>query len=52
MRSQAASTFFIKRPRVKGGRGVRYARTIFNAHHVSQAFDAQLGRISVFYNEP
>jgi hypothetical protein len=37
MRSPAASTFFTTRPRATRGRGVRYARTIINAHHVSKA---------------
>jgi hypothetical protein len=37
MRSPTASTFLTTRPQAKGGRGERYASTIVNAHHVSQA---------------
>jgi|AntAceMinimDraft_5_1070358.scaffolds.fasta_scaffold24257_2 hypothetical protein len=37
MRSPAVSTFFTTRRRSTGGRGVRYARTTANAHHVSEA---------------
>jgi hypothetical protein len=35
--ARLSSKVFKTRPRAKGGRGVRYARTIVNAHHVSQA---------------
>jgi hypothetical protein len=35
--ARSSSKFLKTRPRAKGGRGVRYARTIYNAHHISQA---------------
>jgi hypothetical protein len=34
--ARSSSKVLKTRPRAKGGRGVRYARTIVNAHHVSQ----------------
>jgi hypothetical protein len=37
MRSPSASTFFTTRPRATEHRGIRYARRIVNAYHVSYA---------------
>jgi hypothetical protein len=58
MRSLTASTFFTTRPRAKGGRGMRYAGTIVDAHHAlwcrslkSRVCDSQPDRINIFYHE-